>query len=745
MCKFARMIASLKTFVTLLSFCICSELYAQNALKGVLIDDSKIPLAGAVLQWKSQTYHAVTDEQGAFNILRADRDSILVINYVGFKTKEIAVAPDILKISIVLSENIDLQQVEVRAKRSDNYIPASSNYNKEIVSIRELRKAPCCNLSESFETSAVIDANYTNAALGTREIEMLGLRGIYSQIMLDSRPTMYNFAAPFAFDFIPGPWLKGIQVSKGAGTVVNGSDGLAGQINVDIIDPQNGPKLHINLFGNQRSRYEANIITNKRLNEKWSTGTLIHASQDQHHQDSNGDGFLDAPQKKQVNVMQRLHYYGLNWEGQVNIHGIWDQRNGGQTHHPSLAHLEDLLTYNQSNKRLEIFGNIGYIGFKDPGRSIGFQWHAQGHEYEANYARMANGKDRSFYTNLIYQDKFSTDKHMLQTGLSMRRSVTKEGFSDFIFDRNEFIPGAFAEYSYNADVKESVFGYTLGMRADRYGSYGVRATPRFSMRYQVDEYGTIRASAGRAYRMPNIISDNIHFIGLGRYFLVPSLGLDIANNYGLSYIQKVFIGGPNEWNISIDLYHTFFKKQNIQDIESVTRNIISTYTFHGSRINYALIQNQFQLGANFGFKLAYKYTDAKYRLHENAALISKLYLPKHRALLTLDANSNESVWIGNLTFQLVGKQRLLDISTYPTAGSAGRPSTSPAYLLINLHASRNLGRFELYGGVENVTNYVQEYQIVSPESTGSKYFDATRLYAPNMGTRIYTGIKYTIN
>ena len=107
-------------------------------------------------------------------------------------------------------------------------------------------------MSESFETSAVVDANYTNAALGTREIEMLGLRGIYSQVMIDSRPTMYNFATPFAFDFIPGQWLKAIQVSKGAGTVVNGSDGLAGQINVDLIDPQNGPKLLLNGYANHR-------------------------------------------------------------------------------------------------------------------------------------------------------------------------------------------------------------------------------------------------------------------------------------------------------------------------------------------------------------------------------------------------------------------------------------------------------------------------------------------------------------
>ncbi len=726
-------------------FLLTLNLQAQSGLKGWLVDEQKMPLEGATLTWKSLSAHAVSDSAGYFQLNRLKSDSILVINYVGFKTLEYKLPAGQNEVRITLSENIVLQQVEVRAKANDSFTPLSSNMNKEVISMRELRKAPCCNLSESFETSAVVDANYTNAALGTREIEMLGIRGIYSQIMLDSRPTLYNFAAPFAFDFIPGPWLKGVQVSKGAGTVANGAEGLAGQINVDLVDPRDGPKLFVNAYANHRSRYEMNIVTNKRLGEKWSMGTLLHANQDQHHQDKNEDAFLDAPQKKQINVMQRFHYYGLKWETQFNVHGIWDKREGGQTRHPSPDHQEELLHYDHEQKRLEIFGHVGFVGFKDPGRSIGFQWHLQGHDYDAAYARLANGSDRSAYANLLYQEKFGSVKHSLLSGLSMRRSVTDEGFSDFIFNRKEFIPGMFSEYSYNADVPESIFGFTLGMRLDKYGEYGVHATPRFSMRYQVEEYGTLRASAGRAYRMPNIISDNLHFIGMGRYFQVPSVGLDIANNYGLSYIQKIYLGGPTEWNISADFYHTVFKKQNIQDIESETSYVINRYVDKGSRINYLLFQNQFQMNANFGFKLAYKYTDARYRQNDDQDLISRLYLPKHRALFTLDLNSNESVWLGNITVQWVGSQRLLDISNYPTPGSAGRPDHSPSYMLVNFHISRNIGKWELYTGMENATNYVQEYQIVSPTSTGSRYFDATRLYAPNMGMRWYGGVKWLLN
>lgn len=746
--KFAPMIPcnliSSACLMALLSIIIgIAPVRAQSKFSGILTDAVKAPLEGALLQWKSRSAHSITDSAGRFEIIKSKYDTILVIQYVGFKILEYRVDSNVAVGNIILSENTDLQQIEVKAKRSDVYTPLTRNTNMEVMTSRELRKAPCCNLSESFETSAVIDANYTNAALGTREIEMLGLRGIYSQIMIDSRPTMYNFAAPFAFDFIPGPWLKGIQVSKGTGTVVNGSEGLAGQINVDIIDPQNGPKLFVNGYMNQGSRFEANIINNRKFDEHFSLGTLLHGDQDDHHRDENNDGFLDAPRKKQLNGMQRFHYQSLKWEAQVNAHGIYDEREGGQYAHPNPEHRDDLIQYDQINKRIEIFGNIGFLGFTDEGKSIGFQWHAQRHEYEATYARLANGTDNSYYTNLIYQDKLKSKHHMIQAGLSMRRSITKEGFSDFIFNRNEFIPGAFTEYNYNADVKDTKFGFTAGWRVDKFDQYGVKSTPRLSMRYQVEDYGTIRASVGRAYRMPNIISDNIHFIGLGRYMRSNSIGLDIANNYGLSYIQKIFLG-PTEWNISLDLYRTEFKQQNIQDIETSVQYITNTYLPNGSRINFGLIQNQFQLNKNFGFKLAYKFTDARYRLSAGAPLLTKLYLPKHRVLTTLDYTGDDNKWIGNVTVQWVGEQRLLDISSYPTPGSNGHPNQSPNYIMMNIHAGRAIGKWDLYAGVENATNYFQDYQIVSPTAAGSRFFDATRLYGPTMGLRWYVGTKFLI-
>ena len=78
----------------------------------------------------------------------------------------------------------------------------------------ELRKAACCNLSESFETNASVDVNYADAATGAKQIQLLGLAGNYTQILTENIPAMYGLASAYGLNYIPGPWMESIQVQK---------------------------------------------------------------------------------------------------------------------------------------------------------------------------------------------------------------------------------------------------------------------------------------------------------------------------------------------------------------------------------------------------------------------------------------------------------------------------------------------------------------------------------------------------
>ena len=122
----------------------------------------------------------------------------------------------------------------------------------------ELFKAACCNLGESFTTNPSVDVAYNDATTGARQIKLLGLSGTYVQMLTENLPNFRGAAIPYALGYVPGPWMKGIQVSKGCASVKNGYESITGQINVDYLQPEDEQQVEVNLFGDTKSRIEAN-------------------------------------------------------------------------------------------------------------------------------------------------------------------------------------------------------------------------------------------------------------------------------------------------------------------------------------------------------------------------------------------------------------------------------------------------------------------------------------------------------
>ena len=141
----------------------------------------------------------------------------------------------------------------------------------------ELFKAACCNLGESFVNNPSVDVNYSDATTGAKQIRLLGLAGTYVQMLTENLPAFRGAAAPYALDYVPGPWMKSIQVSKGSASVRNGHESLAGQINVQYLQPEDEEKTELNLYGNTMSKIEANLTANHHFNGKLSTGFYGHS------------------------------------------------------------------------------------------------------------------------------------------------------------------------------------------------------------------------------------------------------------------------------------------------------------------------------------------------------------------------------------------------------------------------------------------------------------------------------------
>ena len=302
---------------------------AQN-VKGLVKDVKNEPIVGAHVYWMDKSAETLTDENGRFELPRKTNETMIHVEFVGYEMLMLTLKKDQTEVTIDLKEPKVLNQVEVRGKKQDNAVSTLDARNVEKIGSNELKKAPCCNLSESFETNGSVDVAYADAITGAKEIQMLGLRGIYTQLLVENRPDFYGLATPYALEYIPGTWLRGIDISKGAGSVKNGFQAITGQINTEIEKPGEAKKVFVNLFGEQTGRMEANVHLNKVVNDKTAMGLLLHGSTFQNKIDKDYDKFVDMPLKKQLNGMYRLFYQGGNVESQLQIHALTEERKSGQ-------------------------------------------------------------------------------------------------------------------------------------------------------------------------------------------------------------------------------------------------------------------------------------------------------------------------------------------------------------------------------------------------------------------------------
>ncbi len=719
--------------------------YAQN-VKGMVKDAKGEPIVGAHVYWMDKSAESLTDENGGFELPRKTKETMIHVEFVGYDMVMVTLKKDQAEVTIDMKEPKILNQVEVRGKKQDNAVSTLDGRQVEKISSNELKKAPCCNLSESFETNGTVDVAYADAITGAKEIQMLGLRGIYTQLLVENRPDFYGLATPYALEYIPGTWLRGIDISKGAGSVKNGFQAITGQINTDIEKPGEAKKVFFNLFGEQTGRMEANVHLNKVVNNKVATGLLLHGSTFQNKIDKDNDKFVDMPLKKQLNGMYRLFFQGNNVESQLIVHALTEERKSGQL--AENASLTNPFLIHVKNNRVSVAAKVGYVGFTKPYKGLGSQWSVTYHDVDALYGKNKySGTQKSFYGNLIYATIIGTTDHKLTLGSNVQYDNYQEFLNDKDLSNNQIVGGTYGEYTYNRPTLKGYNDITFiaGLRADYHNQVGYFMTPRLNFKYNFNENEVIRLAAGRGVRVANPIAENVAFLATNRQIVVAdNLKAEDAWNFGFNYV-KTFKVNNLEWRVSADAYHTRFVNQIVTDLESDYQKA-QFYNLDGKSFsNTFLVMLNAEILRGVDIKLSYKLNDVKTTY---AGKLDRVPLvSRHRGLATVDYKTADKKWMFNFTTQIVGQQRLADRSYVPHDYFHDHTykSFSPTYALINASANRFFKTFEVYGGVENIANYTQHNAIIAAHEPSSIYFDATQVYAPMMGRRIYAGLRWWIN
>lgn len=736
----------------LLSAITITLTFAQN-ISGTVTNENGEALFGATILWEGTDIGTVADENGYFELPQQDTVAYLMIDYVGYDAVFVEVLPGENNLEIGVAGINELMEVEVAAQRKANFTSTIKVLNIETIGAAEFRKAPCCNLAESFTTNAAIDVAYTDAVTGAREIRLLGLRGTYTQLMVEKRPFMTGLGSAFVMEYIPGTWLSSIQISKGTSTVQNGYNAITGQINSELVKPFEDKKVFLNLYGSTFGRGEANLHLNHSFSDKWSSGLLLHASTRQNELDGNGDTFYDTPQKTMYDALLRTFYRGDVLRSQFNVHILSDRHTAGQ-----IASDEIVNPYRitQNNDRVEVFGKIGYLGFEDLTQSVGLIAEAGWHNLDSQYGnRRHHGTQESIYLSGLFSKGFEGEKHQLDMGVSYTHDNYEEYLDDLDVGRLEKVPGAFVEYSFKPNVAANEgeenrsdffnkFGVVAGVRLDHHNLFGWLFTPRANLKYNFSEESVIRLSGGRGYRTANVIAENVSMLASNRaILLLDDLQIEDAWNFGFNYTQNFKIG-EREGSFSADLYNTTFTNQVVMDLDSDVQ-LVQFYNLNGkSYANSLLGVVNFEILKGLDFKMGYKFNDVKVTYLDGETR-DRPMVAKHRGLLTLDYKTPNEKWEFNTNMQLVGKQRFAHLWGNPTHNVDQHIGSTSPYSLLSAQTSYKFSdKFEVYMGCENITGFRQEDPILDWQNPFGDYFDASHVYAPITGAMGYFGIRFGI-
>ncbi len=618
-----------------------------------------------------------------------------------------------------------VSEITVSARRSGR-VKTSGLGNTEFISSKELLRAACCNLGESFTTNPSVDVNYADAATGAQQIKLLGLSGTYVQMLTENIPNYRGLSAPYSLSYIPGPWMQSIQVSKGASSVKNGYESITGQINVEFKKPQATPWADANLYYNSKGKLEANLGTNLQLSGKWSTALLGHYEILDKAHDENDDGFVDMPKVKQGSLMSRWAYMSDGYIFQAAIKGLKEHRESGQTdYHSHVAGNAIPYLIDITNERYEAFTKNAFILNQERMTNIALILSGSIHHERSMYGLTHyNADERNGYASLMFETDFD-DHHSLSTGLSLNH--------DYLEETDETTAGAYAQYTYKIGEKFTLMG---GLRWDHSSLWGGFVTPRMHVKYSPSNVIILRGSIGKGYRTPHILAENSYLLASNRQLSISeNIGQEKAWNYGISAALKIPIG-ERTLELNAEYYYTHFLQQAIIDYDM--------FSVHGLSDGDKSYSHTIQVDATYELLPKLNVT-AAWRLSDVKATYSgqlreKPLNSRYKGLLTASYAPGLGKWQFDATLQLNGGGRMPD-----NHGNGLWPERFKAYEQVSAQITRFFRHWSIYAGGENLTRFKQKNPIVSADNPWSSDFDATMIWGPLHGRIFYIGARINWN
>ncbi|TSA29837.1 MAG: TonB-dependent receptor [Bacteroidetes bacterium] len=594
-----------------------------NIIGHVKCRDHHLPFVSIIL--KGTNTGTTTDETGHYQLVNLTAgEHVLRAQMIGYAPQEKEVtleAGQTLEVNFMLQEDaLGLQEVVVTGDRSErNRTESVVSVNTITPKLFSVSQSVTANDGINFCPGIRTEDNCQNC--GLNQVRINGMAGPYSQILIDGRPVFSGLASVYGLELIPASMIKRIEVVKGGGSVLYGSNAIAGTINLILDDPvknaydfgMSAGSVGLGLKDTGPPAVDYNITLNGSMisNDHQSGMSLFGFFRNRQPFDANDDGFSEIPKLRNLTTGTRLfHRFGTRSKLTGDLFIIHEKRRGGNdfTLPPHEADIcegttNTLLnwalsseTFLREQDQLSVYvsgQNVhcdSYYGanksLKGYGTTTNFTWVA-GAQYLARF------KHSSLTTGIEDQGSALNDQDLgypdYEHAVIVEDSIVDVPHtgSTLVADQSINTIGIFAQY----EQKWNILTASAGLRYDRYeitdhaGEGGLKARgvwiPRVSLLVNILKNLQGRISYSQGYRTPQLYDEDLHVETSGSRRVIhenaPGLKQETSHSVMASFnVQKNWDGKGID--ITLEGFYTLLTDPFIMDygIPDSTGTVIYT-------------------------------------------------------------------------------------------------------------------------------------------------------------------------
>jgi outer membrane receptor for ferrienterochelin and colicins len=714
---------------------------------------------------KGTTIGTATDATGHYYLKNLPiGESTIVISGLGYKTIEKKIdlsAEKSIEVNFEIEEDqIMLENVVVSANRNETNRREAANI-VNIISPKnfENTNSVCLAQGLNFQPGLRVETNCQNC--GFQQVRINGLDGPYSQILIDSRPIFSALAGIYGIEQIPANMIERVEVVRGGGSAIFGSNAIAGTINIITKEPTtNSVTLSNTLtFINGKTPDINTSLNASVVSDDNKTGIMIFGSTRQRSPlDYDGDGFTEIGKIDVKNIGFR-GFYKTSYYSKLTIeyHNMGEFRRGGN-------HLD--LPPHQSDITEQIEHNINAGGIK-------YDLFSKNQKHRFNIYTSAQKIDRKSYYGAQKDPNAygSTDDGTVVAGmqytysmdtllfmpaqLTMGTEYSTNEMIDKMLGYNRIINQAVNTKSafLQNEWKNKIISILLGGRFDKHNLIeNPIISPRANIRYNVSEFVNLRASYSSGFRAPQAFDEDLHITAVGGNVALISLDPDLQTEKSKSY------------SASADFYKTYGKIKTSFLIEGFYTNLDNVFVLEeigtdnagniilerrngsGAIVQGINLEGKVVLPNNIHFQFGVTFQKSEYKEvqqwsdNENLSPQKKMFRsPDNYGYLTANYNPIKNLNI-SLSGTYTGSMLVQHFAGYV---SQDTENITPDFYDLNLKLSYNFkisrgASLQLNGGIQNIFNSYQS------DFDKGAFRDAGYVYGPALPRSFFFGLKIII-